>query len=502
VAVCQHEELLVERLELLFQPDFEKLARELCEDIRAVSPETTVRCHQLPLSDAWDFEAVYAGLHDFARGYPFAPEREDYLVHISTGTHVAQICLFLLTEARYLPGRLIQTSPGQGAERVPGSYRIIDLDLSRYDRLHRRFQREQADSVDFLKAGIPTRNAAFNAMMAAVETVALRSRSPILLSGPTGAGKTQLARRIYQLKHDRRQLHGPLVETNCATLRGDTAQSLLFGHRRGAFTGAVTDREGLLARADGGLLFLDEIGELGLDEQAMLLRALEEGLFLPVGADRETDSRFQLIAGSNRDLAGAVAVGRFREDLLARIDLWHFHLPGLADRREDIEPNLAVELERFAREHNLRVTFNREARERYLAFALSPAAPWRGNFRDLAASVTRMGTLARGGRIDEAGVAAEIARLRQRWGEDAAADDDGLTALLGSQRLAELDRVERVQLAEVVRVCRASPSLSAAGRVLFQASRARKDNPNDADRLRKYLARHGLRWEQLSDRDG
>src|SRR5204862_3777135 len=98
--------------------------------------------------------------------------------------------------------------------------------------------------------------------------------------------------------------------------------SALFGHVKGAFTGALKDRAGLLRSADGGVLFLDEIGELGLDEQAMLLRALEEKTFLPLGSDRETQSDFQLIAGTNRDLMAEVNRGLFREDLLCRINLW------------------------------------------------------------------------------------------------------------------------------------------------------------------------------------
>ena len=134
------------------------------------------------------------------------------------------------------------------------------------------------------------------------------------------------------------RVSGRLVEVNCATLRGDGAMSTLFGHVKGAFTGAAKDRPGLLRSADKGVLFLDEIGELGLDEQAMLLRALEEGTFLPLGSDRSVTSDFQLLAGTNRDLAAAVRDGDFREDLLARIDLWSFELPSLADRLEDLEP--------------------------------------------------------------------------------------------------------------------------------------------------------------------
>jgi transcriptional regulatory protein RtcR len=228
------------------------------------------------------------------------------------------------------------------------------------------------------------------------------STSVALPAVPTGAGKSRLARRIYDLKKHRHSVAGPFQEINCATLRGDSSLSTLFEHTRGAFTGAVKDRFGLLLAADKGMLFLDEIGELGLDEQAMLLRALEEKNFLPLGSDQEVHSDFQLVAGTNRDLPTAVREGRFREDLLARINLWTFAVPGLCDRREDIEPNLHFELEQFATRTGRRVTFNKEARELFLEFAQSPASAWAANFRDLNGAVTRMATLAEGGRITPA----------------------------------------------------------------------------------------------------
>lgn len=500
VSLFQHEDFLVERLELLGDAASRAVAEQVRADVEAVSPETLVRLHELAPEDPWDFEEVYGALHDFARAYPFDPESEEYLLHITTGTHVIQICLFLLAESKHFPAKLIQTSPPRRRGQGPGRYRVIDLDLSRYDQIARRFAREHEEGQAALKAGIDTRNAAFNRMIAEVEQVAIRSREPILLTGPTGAGKSQLARRIYELKKARRQVSGRLVEVNCATLRGDAAMSALFGHRRGAFTGAQQDREGLLRAADGGLLLLDEVGELGLDEQAMLLRALEERRFLPLGSDRESESEFQLIAGTNRDLGERVREGRFREDLLARINLWTYELPGLAERREDIEPNLAYELDQFTARTGARVTFNKEARETFLAFATSPEAAWTGNFRDLNAAVTRMATLAPGGRIAVDGVEREIARLWSLWSRSAADEDDELlTELLGAERLAGLDRFDRVQLAEVVRVCRRSRWLAEAGRSLFAVSRLRKKQPNDADRLRKYLARFGLEWEEVAD---
>lgn len=334
--------------------------------------------------------------------------------------------------------------------------------------------------------------------------MAVQSRAPLLITGPTGAGKSQLARRIYALKKSRRGVAGPFVDLNCATLRGDGAMSALFGHVKGAFTGALSDRPGLLRQANGGVLFLDEIGELGADEQAMLLRALEDKRFLPVGADREVESDFQLIAGTNRDLQVEVERGRFREDLLARINLWTFRLPALRERPEDIPPNLLFELDQSSEAVGTRVTMNKEAQERFLDFATSTEARWAGNFRDLNAAVLRMATLAAGGRITRDVVDEELERLREQWrpsGAKAAVVAGDLVAeVLGENLASELDRFDRVQLADVLSVCRASRSLSDAGRLLFAQSRAQKKSVNDADRLKKYLARFGLTWADASGR--
>ena len=510
VDLFRHDDFLITRFELLHLPKEGPLAARVAADIRSVSPETLVLVHEIAIPDPWDFEQVYGALHDFVRAAAFAPDREDYFVHVTTGTHVVQICLFLLTESRHIPARLVQTAPPRRRSGI-GWLTTIDLDLSKYDRLATRFVREQREGLSFLKSGIDTRNAAFNRLMEEIERVAIASDAPMLLTGPTGAGKSRLARRIFELKRSRRLVSGDLVELNCATLRGDAAMSALFGHRRGAFTGAQQDRPGLLRAADKGLLFLDEVGELGADEQAMLLRALEEKSFLPLGADREVRSDFQLVAGTNRDLGRAVAEGRFREDLLARINLWAFDLPSLAARREDLEPNIDYELERFGARSGRLVRFNAAARAAYLAFAMAPSSRWPGNFRDLNASIVRMATLADGGRITERVADAEIERLDVAWrphdsvsgGTADSIDTDGLLArTLGEARLAALDRFDRVQLADVLRVCAASASLSEAGRELFSASRQRRSTTNDADRLRKYLARFGVDprnfWRRVS----
>jgi transcriptional regulatory protein RtcR len=485
---CTIPDLPVARLELLTTGSHTTVERQVLADLAEVSPATAVNVSRLPIENPWDFAEVYAALDDWSRTHAPDREREDCVVHVTTGTHVAQICLYLLVDTGRLAGRLLQTAPPQKDGGTAAKHTLIDLDLSKYDRLKTRGAKQQREHHAFLKQGIRTQSRAFNALIEHIERVALASDAPMLLTGPTGAGKSQLARQVHLLKQREGRIRGEFVDVNCATLRGDGAMSALFGHVKGAYTGAATERAGLLRSADKGLLFLDEIGELGLDEQAMLLRAIEEKTFLPVGSDKAVKSEFQLIAGTNRDLDAEVRAGRFREDLLARINLWTYRLPALSQRREDLEPNLDWELERWEETRGRRVSINKEARQRFLSFATSDEARWPGNFRDFNASLVRMATLAPAGRIDVATVEEEIARLRHAW--SASSKSDNLFNL-------QLDRFDQVQLADVVAVCRASRSLSEAGRTLYATSRAKKGSVNDADRLRKYLARFGLDFERV-----
>jgi len=223
----------------------------------------------------------------------------------------------------------------------------------------------------------------------------------------------------------------------------------------------------------------------------MLLRALEDKTFLPVGSDRPVTSNFQLIAGTNRDLRSDVAEGRFREDLLARIDLWSFMLPSLAERREDIAPNLDYEIRSYSAKHGRAISFNKEARAAFLAFAQDPATTWRGNFRDLNAAIIRMATLAPRGRVRAEEVKEETERLETSW-QRPTNDRIELPDLD-----IEIDPFDRAQLAYVISVCKESKTLSDAGRKLFSESRKKKANPNDADRVRKYLAKFGLSFAEF-----
>ncbi|WP_239423757.1 RNA repair transcriptional activator RtcR [Snodgrassella communis] len=506
VDVCNHPELPVSRFELLYQVNDNELLAEIIQDIKTIAPDTQVNPVAVHIHDPWDFEEVYTCLLDLAKSYQFDYEQENYYLNITTGTHVMQICWFLLAESRFYPARLLQLSPTKGTARHEtaltelaehqqlcsrGQIDIIDLNLNRYDQILTRFQQYAGQATELLKSGIATKNKHYNQLITEIEQVASRSHAPILLCGPTGAGKSFLARQIYQLKLNKHQISGQFVEINCATLSGDNAMSTLFGHNKGAYTGASMARSGLLKQADNGLLFLDEIGELGLDEQAILLKAIEEKHFYPLGSDKLVSSQFQLIAGTNKDLKQAIACGAFREDLYARINLWSYQLPGLAERKEDIEPNIDFELARYAQEYGTMPRFNQQSRTRYVNFATSASALWTGNFRELTASITRMATLATQGNITLTQVEDEIQRLQQHWQQTTPAD-----ALIPT----EIDEFERYQLEKVIEVCRKSRTLSEAGRYLFAVSRAQKQRANDADRLKKYLAKFDLSWEQIKER--
>ncbi len=391
---------------------------------------------------------------------------------------------------------LIQTGPPRG-EESKGTFDLIDLDLSRYDALQKRFDQQSREYGDLLKGGIETRNAPYHALIDRIEQVAGLSDAPILLQGESGTGKSELAQRIYELKLQRRRVKRRLVQVNCATLRGGSALATLFGQRR-SYTGQPgTERAGLLREADGGVLFLDDIDELGLEEQALLLHAIEAGRYYPLGSDSEVTSRFQVIAGASQDLMKLASNGTFRIDLLSRLNLWTFRLPPLRDRPEDLEANLRFELARAEKALGTRVGFNADAAEAWLRFAKAPSTLWPGNFRDFSGAILRLCTLAPRGRITRAQVADEIATLERRW---RAADGDADGKLVAEFVNTRLDPFDIAQLAQTIRTCRSSSSLSDAGRKLFAVSREDRKTRNDSGRLRKYLSKFDLSWNDISTR--
>lgn len=506
VSLFQHSDFPVDRCELLYQTKFEDLMKTVAADIVEVSSETVVSPRLIDFERPWSFPEVYQILYKFVSEYQFDCERENYFLHLTTGTHVSQICMFLLAESKIFPGNLIQSSPiNKPSKEMSGRYEIVDLGHSDFNRMRSRalFEEQSKQNISYLKDSIETKNNEFNTLIEVMERVAVQSREPILLLGPTGAGKTKLARRIYDLKVSSKKVSGNFVKVNCATIKGDGAMSALFGHIKGSFTGAHQQRPGLLLSAHNGVLFLDEIAELGSGEQAMLLHALEEKEFLPFGADKQKKSDFQLIVGTNANLYELVEQKLFREDLLARLEHWKFVLPGLRNRREDIEPNIDYELQQLTSRKKQAVSFTPEAKSKFIAFAVSPAAVWRRNFRDLSRAIDRMATLSPTGRITTEIVEREILELRESWVEPSSIQPKKLVEkLLTEEQLNIIDDFKLIQLEAVLAVCCKCRTIAEAARQLFPKSLALKKSKNDSDRLSKYLLKFEIEWSQIQNLNG
>ena len=258
---------------------------------------------------------------------------------------------------------------------------------------HRYLLRERAEEFDHY--GIIGRSRAIQEVIRTLERVA-QARSTILITGETGTGKELAARAIHARSPESDM---PPIKVNCAALPEGLLESELFGHVRGAFTGAVSSRRGRFTLADGGTIFLDEIGTLGLPVQAKLLRVLQEREFEPVGSERTQSVDLRVIAATNRDLRALVSEGRFQEDLYYRLTVIPVELPPLRERREDI-PLL---VEHFVTKHAQRV--GREI-ERVDGAALDRLAAydWPGNVRELENTVERAVVLSAGAVIDEASI--------------------------------------------------------------------------------------------------
>ncbi len=239
-------------------------------------------------------------------------------------------------------------------------------------------------------AGIVTRDAAMIALLRAVAQVA-DADATVLVRGETGTGKELVARALH-VNSGRRA--APFVTLHTSALPGTILESELFGHKRGAFTGADRDRQGRIAAADGGTLFLDEVAEIAPDVQAKLLRFLQFGEIQPVGSDRVAKVNARVVAATHQDLAALVRAGRFRQDLYFRLRVVELVLPPLRDRGGDVPLLVDHFLRRYWRRPGESPRLAPEAERALLAH------PWPGNVRELAAAIERACLLATGPEID------------------------------------------------------------------------------------------------------
>jgi two-component system, NtrC family, response regulator AtoC len=260
------------------------------------------------------------------------------------------------------------------------------LDLSRW-KIENRYLREQADGRSGLTSSLVGESPAMQPVYDIVRQVA-PTRSAVLITGETGTGKEVVARAIHDLSPRAQKLFVPL---NCTAIPSELLESELFGHVRGAFSGAQAERVGKFRAADEGTLFLDEIGDMDYRLQAKLLRFLEEGVIEPVGSNLRIAVDVRVISSTNRDLGAAIREGKFRQDLFYRLNVFHVKMPPLRARREDVPALAGAFLHQFAKElgkGELRITAD-------AAIALQEYS-WPGNVRELRNLMERAAVLSSG----------------------------------------------------------------------------------------------------------
>jgi NtrC-family two-component system response regulator AlgB len=283
---------------------------------------------------------------------------------------------------------------------TPNQLRMV---LDRVTRL-RRLQTHVDELEEQVRSIVPEADLQTQeAVMRQVIEVAFKAaptEATILLRGESGTGKGVLARAIHARSQ---RASGPFITINCPSLSAELLESELFGHVKGAFTGAVQDTMGKVAAAEGGTLFMDEIGDLPITLQPKLLRLLQEKRYERVGETRTHVSDVRILAATNRDLQAAVALGTFREDLMYRLNVIEVVLPSLRQRRKDILPLADHLLQFFARQSGKTLAgFTTEARDAMLKY------PWPGNVRELRNAIERGVILASGDQVGLADLPAQI----------------------------------------------------------------------------------------------
>lgn len=266
----------------------------------------------------------------------------------------------------------------------------VDLDelvTAAHDALGTAGGRFDADIPDEIRQGIVAESPAMRAVLRDAG-LAARSDATVLLLGESGTGKEVIARAIHRASH---RGDGPFIAVNCGAVAPTLLASELFGHAKGAFTGATADRKGYFRAAEKGTLFLDEITDMPFELQSSLLRAIETRQIMPVGGSREIPADFRLLAATNRDLDKAVEQGRFREDLFYRINVVALHLPPLRERGADILP--------LARQFLGGRSADRPRTLSAAAADLLTAHTWPGNVRELVNAMERAAVLGEGGMI-------------------------------------------------------------------------------------------------------
>lgn len=372
---------------------FLERARDLEREARDEGVTTRFHPVDFPLADVIDYAEIWSQLNRALEsvGQAAGPLPREWVFLLDSGTPQMKTSLFLAARSGLFPARLVQGIPARFAG---GTYKSREVrvdgipDIRLPPAMFDGIVMEPTNSAYGSETGPATSEAATaeftvgepvvvspafaEALRKAVS--AARYDDPVLMLGETGTGKTMVARRIHAAGS---RAAGPFVEVNCSAIPDSMAESELFGHVRGAFTGADKARSGKFRAAQGGTLFLDEIGDLSPEVQAKLLKAIEDKVVTPVGSDEPMAADTRLIAATNRDLPRMIQEGAFRRDLYERLKVVVIKLPPLRARREDIRPLVRHFIGMFNARYGERRYVTEEA------LTLLESYSWPGNVREL-----------------------------------------------------------------------------------------------------------------------
>ena len=373
-------------------------AEVTAEELVKIQPDAHVSITKFQVSDPTSHREIIGELRGAFRDISSRFEHEpEYFMASASGTPQMSMCIALLVASNEIPARILQVRPP--AFVTANMEPVVEVDLRDPEfpmithrpasHLQPRHGTAQDPNTVLRSVGIIGDAPVFMNALDRATAFAI-SDAAMLITGETGTGKELIARFTHKLSERAR---GEFAAVNCSAIQGTLAESELFGHVKGAFTGAVSDRKGRFISAQGGTLFLDEIGDLSLENQARLLRAIQEKEISPVGSDKTMKVNVRIIAATNRDLKQAVADGEFREDLFYRIATLEVSLPPLRARRSDIIKLACAFLDRLNHSHKAQRKFAPETLAALMHYH------WPGNIRELEGKVAQAYLLTTGEEI-------------------------------------------------------------------------------------------------------
>lgn len=355
----------------------------------------TLEVREVPLQDVSDHAQIYDAVVPICEAV--AGSGAELTFHLSPGTPAMASVWLLLGKTRF-PATLIRSSPERGVEAASVPFDISaellpELLREAGEELERASQERPPESAAF--ADIIHRSREMKDVIELAQRVAVWP-VPVLIEGESGTGKELFSRAIHDASPRRER---PFVAVNCGAIPKELVEAELFGHEKGAFTGATSARAGYFEQANGGTLFLDELGELPLDAQVKLLRALENSEIRRVGGTSTKKVDARIVAATNRSLLDEIAHGTFREDLFYRLAVTRLKLPPLRERRGDLTPLIEFALARVNADGLAHVPGFSEKKLSAGARNVLLSQPWRGNVRELISTVRQAAIWADGGTI-------------------------------------------------------------------------------------------------------